>query len=77
MYWNLVLVAVWKYTPPMCEAEPTPAVPAEPLSGLAASQAMSSFRFFAGLPALATTNSGLLAISASGCKSLSKSYCSG
>src|SRR4051812_47355812 len=63
--------------PPMCDAEPTPAVPTLALSGFAFSQPMSSRRSFDGEAGLATISSGLLAIIASGSRSASKSYDSG
>ena len=54
--------------------EPTPAVPAVAVSGLAFSHAISSFSVFAGTAFLLTTIIGLLGSSATGSRSVTRSY---
>jgi hypothetical protein len=53
---------------------PTPAVPAEALSGFALSHAINSLKFFAGILFFATISSGSTASSETGSKSFKRSY---
>ncbi len=67
-------MALWKKTPKTCCGLPTPAVPANAVFGFAFSQAINSFRSFAGMAFLAMITNGWYPSSATGSKSFSTSY---
>jgi hypothetical protein len=61
----------------MCPPLPVPTMPADALSWLTFSQAISSFMSFAGSAVFATIQSGVSASLATGSRSRRRSYCTG
>src|SRR6266853_1231449 len=70
---NLASMVVWKNEPNTWLGLPGPEVPTETLPGLAFSQAISSFRLFAGKSLRPTISDGCVEISPTGSRSLSRS----